>query len=184
VSGIILCFLYIVSHDILVVLFVHVLICPGSSFSEDNKIINNTEEVHGQAHTSHDENTTRLFGNCPPKERNRYMISKLWIKHYCQNCSHTILGACARAFIIAAYVWRHNFRFWFYWLVLLCLRFLCAVVADQKKYIHTYIHTTHALSPKGKQRHLRYYSETPTFYQNFLAIRNTADVTGGKPFAV
>jgi hypothetical protein len=27
----------------------------------------------------------------------------------------------------------------------------------------------------------RYYSETPAFYQNDLAIRNTADVTGGKP---
>jgi hypothetical protein len=47
-----------------------------------------------------------------------------------------------------------------------------------------YIHTTHALSLKGQQRHLRYPSETPTFYQNYLAIRNTADVTGGKPIAV
>jgi hypothetical protein len=39
-----------------------------------------------------------------------------------------------------------------------------------------YIHTTHALSPKGYQRHLRYSSETPTFYQNLATI--------GKPIAV
>jgi hypothetical protein len=32
--------------------------------------------------------------------------------------------------------------------------------------------------------HLRYSSETPTFYQNLLAMRDTADVTGGKPIAV
>jgi hypothetical protein len=50
--------------------------------------------------------------------------------------------------------------------------------------IHTYIHTTHALSPKGQQRYLKYSSETPTFYQHWIAMRNTADVTGGKPIAV
>jgi hypothetical protein len=33
-------------------------------------------------------------------------------------------------------------------------------------------------------RHLRYSSETPTFYQNYLAMSNSADVTGGKPIAV
>jgi hypothetical protein len=27
-------------------------------------------------------------------------------------------------------------------------------------------------------------SETPTFYQNYLAMWNTTDVTGGKPIAV
>jgi hypothetical protein len=44
---------------------------------------------------------------------------------------------------------------------------------------HTYLHTYHSRSiPKGEQRHLKYSSETPTFYQNYLAIRNTADVTG------
>jgi hypothetical protein len=44
---------------------------------------------------------------------------------------------------------------------------------------------THALSPKGKQqRHLRNSSETPTFYQNELAMSNTADVTGGKPITI
>jgi hypothetical protein len=32
--------------------------------------------------------------------------------------------------------------------------------------------------------HLRYCSETPTFYQNYLAMCNTTDVTGGKPIAV
>jgi hypothetical protein len=31
---------------------------------------------------------------------------------------------------------------------------------------------------------LRYSSETPTFYQNYLAMRNTADVTDGKSIAV
>jgi hypothetical protein len=32
--------------------------------------------------------------------------------------------------------------------------------------------------------YLRYSSETPTFYRNWLAVKNTADVTGGKPIAV
>jgi hypothetical protein len=32
------------------------------------------------------------------------------------------------------------------------------------------VHTTHALSPKG---HLRYSTETPTFYQNDKAIKIT-----------
>jgi hypothetical protein len=36
----------------------------------------------------------------------------------------------------------------------------------------------------GWQRHLRYYSETPTSYQTYLAISNTADVTGGKAIGV
>jgi hypothetical protein len=40
----------------------------------------------------------------------------------------------------------------------------------------TYIHTTLPLCPKRQQKLLRYFSETPTFYQNFLAMRNTADV--------
>jgi hypothetical protein len=34
-----------------------------------------------------------------------------------------------------------------------------------------------------KQRHFRYSLETPTFYQNYLTIRNTADVKSGKPIA-
>jgi hypothetical protein len=46
------------------------------------------------------------------------------------------------------------------------------------------IHITHALSLNRKQRHLRYYYEKPTFYKNDLAIRNTVDVTNGKPIAV
>jgi hypothetical protein len=50
--------------------------------------------------------------------------------------------------------------------------------------INTYIHTTHAPSLKGQQGHLRYSSETPTFYQNYLAMRNTPDLTGGKSIAV
>jgi hypothetical protein len=48
----------------------------------------------------------------------------------------------------------------------------------------TFIHTTHALSPKGYQRHLRYSFKTLTFYQNYLAMRNTVDVTGGKALTV
>jgi hypothetical protein len=42
---------------------------------------------------------------------------------------------------------------------------------------HTYIHIAHALS-------LRHSSETPTFYENYLAMSNTPDVTGGKPIVV
>jgi hypothetical protein len=52
------------------------------------------------------------------------------------------------------------------------------------KEFNTYIiHTTHALS-EGVAGNLRYSFKTPTFYQNYLAMRNTADVTGGKPIAV
>jgi hypothetical protein len=47
--------------------------------------------------------------------------------------------------------------------------------------LNTYIHTTHAGSPKGQQRHLQ---DAPTFYQNDLAMRNTADMTGDKRIAV
>jgi hypothetical protein len=32
-----------------------------------------------------------------------------------------------------------------------------------------------------EQRHLRYFSGTPTFYQNYLAMSNTADVAGASP---
>jgi hypothetical protein len=42
-------------------------------------------------------------------------------------------------------------------------------------HINTYIHTTHALSLKGEQRHHRYFSEKPTFYQNYLAMMNTVN---------
>jgi hypothetical protein len=45
-------------------------------------------------------------------------------------------------------------------------------------YIHKYMPLT--LYPR---RHLGYSSQTPTFYQNCSALRNTADVTGGKPIA-
>jgi hypothetical protein len=48
--------------------------------------------------------------------------------------------------------------------------------------IHTYIHITHILSEKEWQRHLRYSTFTPR-YQNYFTMRNTADVTSGKPIA-
>jgi hypothetical protein len=38
--------------------------------------------------------------------------------------------------------------------------------------------------PEGVAEVFRYSSETPTFYQNLLAMRNTADVIGGKSIAV
>jgi hypothetical protein len=44
--------------------------------------------------------------------------------------------------------------------------------------IHT--HTTHASSRRGS----RGISDIFTFSQNYLAKRNTADMTGGKPIAV
>jgi hypothetical protein len=46
------------------------------------------------------------------------------------------------------------------------------------------LHTIHALSPKEQQRHLNYSSETSTFYQNYLAMSNAANVAGGKPITV
>jgi hypothetical protein len=44
--------------------------------------------------------------------------------------------------------------------------------------LHTYIALT------LYQWHLRYSSEMPTFYHNYSAMSNTADVTGGKAIAV
>jgi hypothetical protein len=61
-------------------------------------------------------------------------------------------------------------------------------------WIVTYIHTTHALSPKGFQRHLEYSSQTLHFERleteilvklpKLLALSNTTDVIGGKPITV
>jgi hypothetical protein len=49
--------------------------------------------------------------------------------------------------------------------------------------IHTYIPLT--LYPRrGSRGILDITHPPPTFYQNYLAMRNTADVTGGKPIAV
>jgi hypothetical protein len=48
----------------------------------------------------------------------------------------------------------------------------------------SYIRNTLALFPKGKHSYLWYSYETPTIYQNDLALRNIADVTSGKPIAV
>jgi hypothetical protein len=46
------------------------------------------------------------------------------------------------------------------------------------------IHSYHSrFIPEGVARHLRYSSQTPTFYQNW-AMSNTGDVTDGKPIAV
>jgi hypothetical protein len=42
----------------------------------------------------------------------------------------------------------------------------------------TYIHTTHALTPKGHQGHLEYFFPDIHVFQNYSAMRNTADVTG------
>jgi hypothetical protein len=50
--------------------------------------------------------------------------------------------------------------------------------------LHTYIPTTHALSPKSQHSHLRYSSEMPVLYHNYSAMSNAADETGGKPIAV
>jgi hypothetical protein len=47
------------------------------------------------------------------------------------------------------------------------------------------LHTYHSrFIPEGVAEVSRYSSETHTFYQNLIAMRNTADVTGGKPIAV
>jgi hypothetical protein len=45
------------------------------------------------------------------------------------------------------------------------------VICNSGKSTYKYIHSTHVLSPKEQQRHLRYSSKTPTFYQNHLAMR-------------
>jgi hypothetical protein len=55
---------------------------------------------------------------------------------------------------------------------------LCIWECSILRHPYQHTHTTHALSPKGKQRLPRHSSETPTLYQNH------ADVTGIKPIAV
>jgi hypothetical protein len=49
-------------------------------------------------------------------------------------------------------------------------------------YIHTYIPLT--LYPRRGSIGFSDIAPRPTFYQNYVAVRNTADVTGGKPIAV
>jgi hypothetical protein len=46
-----------------------------------------------------------------------------------------------------------------------------------------HIYQSHFM-PEGVGSYLRYSSYTPTFYPNDSAMRNTADVTGGKSIAV
>jgi hypothetical protein len=52
--------------------------------------------------------------------------------------------------------------------------------------IPLFLHNTYHLRllPEGVDRYLRYSFEMPMFYQNNVAVRNTAPVTGGKPIAV
>jgi hypothetical protein len=46
------------------------------------------------------------------------------------------------------------------------------------------LYIPHMLYSRRGSSHLRYSFETPTFYQNYLAMRNTAGVTSSKPIAV
>jgi hypothetical protein len=47
------------------------------------------------------------------------------------------------------------------------------------------IHAYHSrFIPEGVAEATQIFFETPTFYRNYLAIRNTADVAGGEPIAV
>jgi hypothetical protein len=48
------------------------------------------------------------------------------------------------------------------------------------------IYTLHVYSPRTlyPRKGSRYFSETPTFCQNYLAMRNTADVTGDNSIAI
>jgi hypothetical protein len=55
------------------------------------------------------------------------------------------------------------------------------VFSLQGEYVITYTPLT-LYSRRGSRD--RYSSETPTAYQNYLAVRNTADSTGGKLIAV
>jgi hypothetical protein len=52
-------------------------------------------------------------------------------------------------------------------------------------YIHTYIHTYHPrFIPEGVAETSQRFLRDTHFHQNCLAMRNLADVTGGKPIAV
>jgi hypothetical protein len=62
------------------------------------------------------------------------------------------------------------------------LRCLCYPFGDNTRFL--WIHTYHSrFIPKRAVETFRCSSETPTLYQNYLAMRNTADVTV-KPIAV
>jgi hypothetical protein len=50
-------------------------------------------------------------------------------------------------------------------------------------YTHTYIPLT-LYSCRGSRGTSVITSEKPTFFQNYLTISHTADVTGGKPIAI
>jgi hypothetical protein len=52
-------------------------------------------------------------------------------------------------------------------------------------YINKYIHTYHTrFIPERVAEASPISFEVPTFYQKYLAMRNIADVIGGKPIAV
>jgi hypothetical protein len=50
--------------------------------------------------------------------------------------------------------------------------------------VHTYKYIPLTLYRQRGNRGIWYSSETPTFYQNYLAMRNTVDVTGGELNAI
>jgi hypothetical protein len=56
-------------------------------------------------------------------------------------------------------------------------------IVNKHKYTYIYKHHSRFI-PEGQQRHLRYSSKMPPFYHIYLAMKNTADVTAGKPITV
>jgi hypothetical protein len=56
------------------------------------------------------------------------------------------------------------------------------VIHGEGLYVYTYIQTTH--SSEGVAEVSQIFPETLTFYQNYLAIKSTADMTGGESIAV
>jgi hypothetical protein len=62
---------------------------------------------------------------------------------------------------------------------------MCSKLCHIRRPFHTgYSYTYHSRFIPGRVAESSQIFLTPTFYQNYLAMSNTADVTGGKPIAV
>jgi hypothetical protein len=57
-------------------------------------------------------------------------------------------------------------------------------IENKVNFTHIHTYTPLTLYPEGVAEASQVCSETLTFYLNYLTVRNTADVTSGKPIAV
>jgi hypothetical protein len=75
---------------------------------------------------------------------------------------------------------KYKFAHWSFWFMVWLVCYIGRLLACnhiQPQSLFSYIHTSHSLSPKDLQTHLRYSAGTIIFYLNNVTVRNIADVT-------